>query len=363
MIYIKKNLIITDMKSIKNIWQNIINESEQIAQTNDMERNLLKILSKALKHDVNDIIASRELIVSHLVEESVNESSVDDVKNKILNGDTVAGSNEYRSIDTSNFMPEPTRFDGLASGVLFMASGDVDGIREMYCFEPWEFQVRKLEDKVEFIDFIVPKTSLKQFIKEMHDAGFFANVNPELIRNSINNGPFYRFSNQPNIIELCNNWTFVRFLPYSYEDNRKIIRQNSRYLYHFCPSVYVDNILKIGIIVDNRAHPDYPKRVFSVIPCRQDLSNWDYISHEFPIEAYVNGLISRLINNMQKQNKQMNRNDYSCLKIDIDKIPNSVHFGFDFNSYPYAVFCEDTIPSDAIIDVKTYSPYLKYESN
>lgn len=137
-------------------------------------------------------------------------------------------------------------------------------------------------------------------------------------------------------------WRIYQFEPFNQKNESETIRQYS-YLYHIAPLIWLESILKDGIIKRsssnyNPQHFAYPERVYLVEG-----------SHD---ETTMYKLAQTLYRNKRRDNA-LTPSKYAILKLNIDDIPADIPMYYDPN-YKYGVFVEENIPADSIIDIKIY---------
>ena len=159
------------------------------------------------------------------------------------------------------------------------------------------------------------------------------------------------FPEAESILNKFNGWSFIRFVPINQKNCRNTVRNNSQYLYHITEISSIENIINNGLILNNLSHPENKPRIFMITCNRSDLKQKYNIS--FNYDNYIDGLARRIC---QYRTGTFKTNwKYAIIKIDIDRIPNNIPLYWDIYSFPFAVFTENDIPSDAIIDYKIMS--------
>lgn len=261
----------------------------------------------------------------------------DNVKEKILSGDTVLGKEDIKQLCKT--VIDNTKNDKitLLSNTIIFNNFENSNIIENYNFNNYQFCICSTKkSQVDYIDFILPNDLdfLDKFIEEMYYLGFYYNED----RNAL-----YKYSSyyiNDNYKEVLSKLTYIRFLPLNQDNIRDILENNNRYLYHLTPSHNLNSIKSEGLKINNIAHPNYPKRIFLISPYK-DLS---VTINKANFNIYIDSLLLRLLTyHINDKNAS-----YYLITIDLNKVPKNIQFYADINSYPYAVYTDDNLPADTI---------------
>lgn len=131
---------------------------------------------------------------------------------------------------------------------------------------------------------------------------------------------------------------------YSTDVSQKI-REKCKYLYHCTDTVYIDKILKKGLIPkSNNSIYMFPDRVYCM---KGDNLSMTQIDSLYNIQQAHNSTMPQLQNPKETL-------DYCLLTIDVNKLPQDIKIYND----PFAkgaIFTNDNIPPYAIIDVQPFT--------
>lgn len=187
------------------------------------------------------------------------------------------------------------------------------------------------EGIIDLISVILPKNSTKELI---------GNIKNEM------NYCGYHLSNR-EMKPYCGGSVYgvLIFEPNYSKDISQKVRKNCKYLYHCTDAVYIDKILKKGLI---------PKKKNSIylFPDRVYCMKGDNLSM-VQIESLYNIQQAHNKTNPQLDNPKETL-DYYLLTIDISKLPQDLKMYSD----PFAkgaIFTNDNIPPYAIIDVQPFT--------
>ena len=340
---------VNEYASIDDDYEAYINDDNIVA----FIKQLLKVPARELKNVKRDIISA----VS-----SLNEDATSDARDFILSGQSALGPDvQFSAVEQTIDELIEHHNENYREVMMLFYSDYYKILQENYHFRDWQFTVGVTYDDVPYMDFLIPEKVLDVLIADMKRHGMQSRHLPEII-DEFKDKMFKReFPDGIDISDKFEGWTYVRFTPIKQRDCRKVIRNNSRYIYHITDVTNVNAILKDGLKMNNLSHPEVQPRIFLIVPNRQDLpvdprdDNFDfnyYITRALPGRLYS----YRIKDGTAKDN---GRWDFAVVRIDVDKIPADVEFYWDIHSFPFAFFTEDAIPASAIVDYETntYTPW------
>jgi hypothetical protein len=137
----------------------------------------------------------------------------------------------------------------------------------------------------------------------------------------------------------------MTFEPKYEKDITNYIKNNFNYLFHCTPNVYVERILKNGLIPYSRnTEYGYPERIYFMVG---DELKKVQISVLFRVQ------VERIKKTMNIP-KTNDDGKFSLLTIDVKRIPNNIKFYSDPNA-PLSIYTHDNIPAETIISVKDFN--------
>lgn len=147
------------------------------------------------------------------------------------------------------------------------------------------------------------------------------------IKNFMNYCGYYNVKDEPVVNQAINSYVFNFIRKYPNEDITEEIFNNVEYLYHATPSLYVERIMKYGLVpkAKNKLF-QYPDRIYLSTVCDDNL---------FKSLKVVNSI-----------NKNTGTT-YSVLRISVNSLPDNIVFYKD-SDYVNGVFTYDNISPDAI---------------
>ena len=157
----------------------------------------------------------------------------------------------------------------------------------------------------------------------------------------------YFMSENPTQIPNTNYFS-ISFEPKFTKDITELIKQNCRYLYHSAPKIYVDKIIKNGLIPKSKNDAlFYPDRVFFMVG--DDISN-----KQRKIIKNIQNERNKNIDNCNKHKNPKENKEYVLLTIDITKLPENITFHSDPMAHG-AIFTYDNIPPSSIIKIEPFT--------
>lgn len=138
-------------------------------------------------------------------------------------------------------------------------------------------------------------------------------------------------------------WRYIMFNPVSQDSVNEYARRNYRYLYHFSPTFYDEEIMKKGFIprnVNKVFHYRQPRVYFRFAP---------YDPNKAPTESDPDDF-NRMMRELSKMisDERFNGEFYEYL-LALSKIPKSVEFYRDPNSYG-SVYSTQPVPYSAVVN-------------
>jgi hypothetical protein len=356
----------------KQLYREVMHDLAQVVKKHLFETNKEQYttIDKSLNPMMNKIFNAINKYGIEYIERKrlellrLNED-IDSVRNNVLNGTSPLGNIDWVEIANRTIDLSYGTANALINNTLYEKQVINRLNSEQFKFDKWQFCIVTTGDNIKFVDFVLPNDKrIKDILIEyMRKEGFYYNdaglaFNEYLTylhtREIMFNGDYYPTEEE---IDVLSHWTFFRFFPISQKNVINTIKKNSQYLIHITPEENINNILKDGIQCQNKSHSTYPKRVFLIIPNRQDRKDWQQIKSEQPFKQYIIGLIRRLKEYRAEQG--LKPTSYKALLIDIDKLPNNIGLYIDTPSYPYAVYTENTISPDFIERVETIDEIIK----
>ena len=274
----------------------------------------------------------------------------DTVKSEILGGKSPLGKINWQQLADRTIQVYNRTASVLINNSLEEQQRIDTKISEHFHFDKWQFSIVTTNDNVTYIDLVFPDDErLKgELIDYREREGFYytdaSSIFVEYLYKLLGKAAdSYKPGDEE--IEVLSHWAFFRFFPYSTKNIMEKIKQQTDYLIHLTPQENVENIQKNGIMCRNRSHETYPKRIFLIVPNRQDRSDWGSLKQDYPFGKYIHELINRL-NKYRVTLEHKFPTFYSAVLININKLKeNSLYI--DTPSYPYAVFTDrDINPTD-----------------
>lgn len=152
------------------------------------------------------------------------------------------------------------------------------------------------------------------------------------------------FNNQQQKLINGTNYFVLTFEPKFSQDIGDAVRQNYHYLYHSSPSIYLDKVLKIGLIPKSKNTLFfYPDRTFFMVG-----------------DKLNSGQIKTLKNIQSERNVHVNNEnpketkEYVLLTIDVSRLPKDIKFYCDPLA-DGAIFTYDNIPPNAIVNFEPFT--------
>lgn len=327
--------------------------NEVCTEISDADDNLIqffKILDKVTIEEVEEAKQDMLRAVKRMKNNRLHEDVTDDARDYILSGKSKFGSDiKFERVTDTLEKLEKHYNDNYRELLMYFNSIRFAQLKELYHFHNWQFSLGVTDDDIPYIDFVIPENLKELLCDDLKQYGLVGRNKPELIKDYVDYFPIL-YQNSINISDKFDGWTYVRFCPVAQKDVRKIIRNNSQYVYHITDAASIDSIEKNGIQLRNMSHPEVKPRIFLFVDNRNDVENNDFWS----IDDYFVGLVKRIHQYRLKDGITKEKNPYKwkfvLLTIDIDKIPTDVEFYWDLYSFPYAFFTEDSIPIDAVVD-------------
>ena len=147
-------------------------------------------------------------------------------------------------------------------------------------------------------------------------------------------GYYFSYVKEVNLYGM--KWLALQFEP-MYQDCRNDIIKSMTYIYHLTPYYNVESIKKNGLVPKSTNYKfNYPDRIFFI---KEDTS--------IPI-------IKKLAKRLSDANKDfLNIGKYYLITLNTHLIPEHIKFYLD-PLYDYGLFCEEPVPSSAIVDITEF---------
>ena len=237
-----------------------------------------------------------------------------------IEGDIPDVSELIRNMNFSNKDLIQKKKDSVNEGLI--QTYDANKVKDIVCRKfnlvPQQFHIEPITDNGTTVNLIaillnsrISKSEIGDIINLMRTCGYFEYSKPFI------NGPFITYF----------------FEPHYSKDITSEIKQKYQYLYHAAPSIYVQKILKNGLVPRHRNTLFfYPSRVYCM--------RGNNLSSE-QIGIIKNVQAQRGTNTLHDDNR------YTILIIDVSEIPDNVKFFVDPNA-KNAILTHNNIPPRAI---------------
>lgn len=342
-------------KVIKHLNEVYSSKTESDSKFIQFIRNLSKITPEEIEETKQDILRA----VKRIRNNELHEDVTDDARDYILSRKSKIGKDITfeEVLDTfDDLFENPNKnFREIMMGWYAYCSGEIG---KLYHFKKWQMITGTTIDNVPFIDFLVPENISNILISDLRSRGLVERNKYETLVSFVKREFRKLIPDAESIANQFDGWVYLRFAPMSQKNVRNIIRRNSKYIYHITDVSNINSIIKNGIQIDNRSHPEVQPRIFLLVPNRNDIINKKDVQQKYPLSIFdfndclYRALPLRLHQYRLTDGSITEKNPYqwefAIIKIDIDKIPDNVEFYWDIHSFPFAFFTQDNIPSSSI---------------
>ncbi len=331
---------------------------EQLSSDNTKQDKNAESVGRLINRLMSMSKSERMKAYRHIIN-PLNEGNVVDIKNDIINGKSVFGKINAQLYDN---IPDEDITDREQIGIgIFYQDCDLfclttNKIFELYRIDNWQCDIIEIDNQL-VMNVIIPNNHLylNDFLNELKEKNFYFIIDKTLLSNFYKNNKIYLTDEYKDIYDdIVKNWYVIKIISKEQVDVRDIITKDNQYLYHYSFPENKESILKNGILCDNKAHPEFKKRVFVTIKSRFDLITPEqYVKLEYrALKSYTyyrNALLRSIQNRAIKNNSNKAYDTFIEFKIDLNKLPQNMTIHRDIKSYPYALYINENIPANAIV--------------
>lgn len=287
------------------------------------------------KHMNNKRPISKEDIINKAVRDSIEEflkslGATSAVSPRI--DDEIPDVSKYvRTFGNINSFDEdnPTINEGLIK--TYPIDKSINYIVRKYGLSSNQVQVNSMNNGIIPVDIIcvilpngIDGNTLGNIKHDLQTCGYFNNQEPTSIQNT--------------------NYFVLAFEPKFSKDISKMVRQNYKYLYHSTPRIYMDKIVKLGLIPKSKNSLFfYPDRTFLMIGDKLD-----------PKQINVLKNVQSARNAHVDPNNPIETKEYVLLTIDVSRLPTDIKFYCDPMA-DGAIFTYDNVPPNTIVGAEPFT--------